>query len=64
LPPVNQHLCVINPEVKILNQNNGLKNNNVDGVYGLKNGGVCVLHENDGASCLLQPLSGYLKTVQ
>lgn len=53
-----------NDQWKILNQNNGLKNNNVDGVYGLKNGGVCVLHENDGASCLLQPLSGYLKTVQ
>lgn len=46
----------------IIKKDNGLKSNNVEGVYGIDGGEVCVLHENEGASCLLKPLSEYISS--
>jgi hypothetical protein len=37
---------------KVLTTENGLKDNHVETIYPLNNGGLCVLHENKGASCL------------
>lgn len=45
-------------------QNSGIKSNNVEGVYAIDGGGVCLIHENDGASCLFEPLSKYLDNLK
>lgn len=49
---------------KIIKQEDGIKSNNVEGVYGINGGGVCILHENDGASCLFEPLSTYIENIK
>ena len=58
-------LAVYNPKLdswKIVKQSDGIKSNNVEGVYGINGGGMCVLHENAGASCLFEPLSKYIQS--
>lgn len=41
---------------KVLTTENGLQDNHAETIYSLNNGGVCVLHESKGASCLYNPL--------
>lgn len=45
----------------IISTDDGIESNNVEGVYEIDNGGVCLTHQNDGASCLMSPLSQYVR---
>lgn len=54
----------LNDNWKIINQTNGIKSNIVEGVYAINNGGICILHKNNGASCLFEPLSRYVDSLE